>query len=95
MCLTLCAWRRSPTGLLPRVFDFIFNQISREGMKNSPITYTCKVSYLEIYQERPFDLLEPDAQNLNIREDPKKGIFCENLQEVLSLLLPLCVIVGS
>jgi kinesin family protein 15 len=46
------------------------------------VTYALKASYLEIYNERPYDLLEPDAQNLNIREDTKKGVYVENLQEV-------------
>jgi kinesin family protein 15 len=69
-------------GLLPRVFDFIFSQIAREALLSSPVTYAVKASYLEIYQERPYDLLEPDTQNLNIREDAKKGVYVENLHEI-------------
>jgi hypothetical protein len=29
-----------------------------------------------------YDLLEPDNANLSIREDTKKGVYCENLHEL-------------
>jgi hypothetical protein len=31
---------------------------------------------------RRYDLLEPDNANLSIREDTKKGVYCENLHEM-------------
>lgn len=40
-----------------------------------------KTSYLEIYNEQIMDLLEPTSVNLHIREDMKKGVYVEGLQE--------------
>jgi len=45
------------------------------------IKYTIKASFLEIYNERIYDLLEPQSQSLNIREDTKKGTYVENLSQ--------------
>ena len=71
-------------GLLPRVLDFIFHRIAvQEQNLEKKVEFVCKVSYMEIYNERPFDLLEPDAQNLIIREDSRIGVYVENLKEVV------------
>jgi len=40
-----------------------------------------RASYLQIYNEQISDLLRPDHQQLNIREDKKRGVFVENLSE--------------
>jgi len=56
-------------GIMPRavqqVFEIIAANISR--------TYTVRVSYVEIYKEELFDLLDLDtvAKDLHIREDDK------------------------
>jgi hypothetical protein len=36
---------------------------------------------LEIYQEQVYDLLDPAAANLQIRENIKKGVFVDGLME--------------
>jgi hypothetical protein len=41
-----------------------------------------KCSYLEIYKEVIIDLLNPQAEDLHLREDTKKGVYVENLMEV-------------
>ena len=69
-------------GLLPRSLDYIFTKIAKK-ISNSTIEYSCKASYMEIYNERAYDLLDPDQQNLNIREDSKLGVYLENLKEVV------------
>lgn len=43
--------------------------------------YTCKCSFLEIYNEQITDLLEPSSTNLQLREDMKKGVYVDNLTE--------------
>lgn len=40
-----------------------------------------RASYLQIYNDTVSDLLRPDRNNLQIREDKKRGIFVENLSE--------------
>lgn len=77
--------RDSPNrGLQPRVFDYLFgliNQSKREAQTDMEIEYVITCSYLEIYNEHIMDLLGDSKAVLNIREDIKKGVYVENLQE--------------
>ncbi len=41
-----------------------------------------KVSYLEIYNENIKDLLTSDDKNLDLREDPIKGVCVHNISEM-------------
>nr|KAG5695560.1 hypothetical protein BaRGS_033982 [Batillaria attramentaria] len=43
--------------------------------------FLCKCSFLEIYQEQVYDLLDPAAANLLLRENIKKGVFVDGLME--------------
>ena len=43
--------------------------------------FLCKCSFLEIYQEQVFDLLDPTSSNLQLRESMKKGVFVDGLME--------------
>ena len=43
--------------------------------------FLCKCSFLEIYQEQVYDLLDPAAANLQLRENIKKGVFVDGLME--------------
>jgi hypothetical protein len=40
-----------------------------------------RASYLQIYNEVISDLLKSEWNNLQIREDKKKGVFVEGLSE--------------
>ena len=40
-----------------------------------------RASYLQIYNENISDLLRVERQNLQVREDKKKGVFVEGLSE--------------
>ncbi|KAM7488000.1 hypothetical protein LguiB_025484 [Lonicera macranthoides] len=70
-------------GITPRVFEYLFTRIKEEEEKrrNERLKYTCKCSFLEIYNEQITDLLEPSSTNLQLREDLKKGVYVENLME--------------
>ncbi|KAK3146070.1 hypothetical protein QOZ80_3BG0261250 [Eleusine coracana subsp. coracana] len=70
-------------GMTPRVFEHLFSRIQkeREIRKEEKLRFTCKCSFLEIYNEQILDLLNPNAVNLHIREDAKKGVHVENLTE--------------
>ncbi|KAL6952982.1 Kinesin-like protein KIN-12E [Sarracenia purpurea var. burkii] len=84
-------------GITPRIFEYLFTRISEEEeyRREERLKYSCKCSFLEIYNEQITDLLEPSSNNLLIREDLKKGVYVENLTEysvktvndVLELLL--------
>jgi kinesin family protein 15 len=45
------------------------------------LTYCCKCSMLEIYNEVVTDLINPAGTNLQIREDIKRGCYVEDLSE--------------
>ena len=69
--------------MIPRTLNDLFAQICDDSGATS--TFTCRVSYLEIYNERVRDLLADDcsnSSNLRVREDPKAaGVYVENLRE--------------
>lgn len=71
-------------GMTPRVFEYLFSRIQKEkeARREEKLRFTCKCSFLEIYNEHILDLLNPSAVNLQIREDMKKGIHVENLSEL-------------
>ncbi|KAK8471014.1 hypothetical protein PHAVU_003G119700 [Phaseolus vulgaris] len=71
------------SGITPRVFDYLFMRIKaeEESRKDYKLKYSCKCSFLEIYNEQITDLLEPSSTNLQLREDLKKGVYVENLTE--------------
>lgn len=68
-------------GLLPRSLEFIFNSVKKEIKRCSGVEFLLRVSFLEIYNEQINDLLIPEQRNLQIREDIKKGIYIEGLQQ--------------
>ncbi|GKB76686.1 kinesin-like protein KIN-12E [Tanacetum coccineum] len=72
------------SGMTPRVFEYLFTRIQkeREAQREEKIQYTCKCSFLEIYNEQILDLLDPSSNNLQIREDTKKGVYVDNLKEI-------------
>ena len=43
--------------------------------------FLCRCSFLEIYNEQIFDLLDPASTGLSLREDIKKGVFVDGLLE--------------
>ncbi|KAL4611291.1 hypothetical protein ACB092_08G113400 [Castanea dentata] len=71
-------------GMTPRVFEHLFTRIQKEkeARRDEKLRFTCKCSFLEIYNEQILDLLEPSSNNLQIREDIKKGVYVENLKEI-------------
>ncbi|KAH7443327.1 hypothetical protein KP509_02G029400 [Ceratopteris richardii] len=71
-------------GMTPRIFEYLFTQIAMEEMmrKHERLKFTCKCSFLEIYNEQITDLLDPTSTNLQMREDLKKGVYVESLTEI-------------
>ncbi|KAG0483411.1 hypothetical protein HPP92_011495 [Vanilla planifolia] len=71
------------SGLTPRVFELLFSRINEEQSKNSEkqLSYQCRCSFLEIYNEQITDLLDPAQRNLQIREDVRAGVYVDCLSE--------------
>ncbi|CAM4537606.1 unnamed protein product [Lepidochelys olivacea] len=92
------AERYSDRGIIPRTLSYIFQQLEKDSSK----VYTTHVSYLEIYNECGYDLLNPrheasrleDLPKVTIMEDPDQNIHLKNLslqqatneEEALNLL---------
>ncbi|KAK4746349.1 hypothetical protein SAY87_012661 [Trapa incisa] len=71
-------------GLVPRIFHFLFSEIQKEEEKaceRNQVNYQCRCSFLEIYNENIGDLLDQTQRNLQILDDPKNGLYVENLSE--------------
>ncbi|XP_054855504.1 kinesin-like protein KIF6 [Eublepharis macularius] len=92
------AERYSDRGIIPRTLSYIFQQLQKDSSK----VYTTHVSYLEIYNECGYDLLDPkheaskleDLPRVTIMEDPDQNIHLKHLslqqatneEEALNLL---------
>ena len=73
--------RHDLRGLMPRVFEYLYQSINDQPNVNKK--FTIKVSFIEIYQEKIYDLLDTTNSNnsLVLREDIKFGVFVEHLSE--------------
>ncbi|KAM6182314.1 kinesin-like protein KIF6 [Erethizon dorsatum] len=77
------AERYSDRGIIPRTLSYIFEQLQKDSSK----IYTTYISYLEIYNECGYDLLDPrheasrleDLPKVTILEDPDQNIHLKNL----------------
>ena len=68
-------------GILEMATEEIFNLIS----ENPNRMYLMRVSFVEIYNEIIRDLLSYAADNaVMIREDPRKGVYCEASETQIS-----------
>lgn len=70
-------------GVIPRICRGMFERIE-EMQKDSALSCTVEVSYLEIYNERVRDLLNPaNKGNLKVREHPSTGPYVEDLAKLV------------
>ncbi|XP_041828622.1 kinesin-like protein KIF6 isoform X2 [Melanotaenia boesemani] len=92
------AERYSDRGVIPRTLSYLYERFSQD----SSMIYTTHISYLEIYNEVGYDLLDSqheasrleDLQKVVIMEDPEQNIHLRNLslqqsaneEEALNLL---------
>ena len=63
-------------GIIPRSFDYIFDEIK----KDKEHKYNIKICFIQIYLETIQDLLEPLNKEIRIREDPEHGVYLEGVQ---------------
>ncbi|XP_053701254.1 kinesin-like protein KIF15-A isoform X1 [Synchiropus splendidus] len=69
-------------GVIPRSFEYLFFLINREVERSSKVkSFLCKCSFIEIYNEQIYDLLDTASASLFIRENIKKGVFVEGAVE--------------
>ncbi|KAL8980116.1 MAG: hypothetical protein Q9205_004712 [Flavoplaca limonia] len=76
------------SGVIPRICEDMFTRIT-DYQKDKNLTYTVEVSYLEIYNERVRDLLNPSTKgNLKVREHPSTGPYVEDLAKLVVRSFP-------
>ncbi|CAH0482233.1 unnamed protein product [Peronospora belbahrii] len=91
--------RMSPLrGLTPRILGYLFQRLAGLARERNlayyngeeqerALHYTLVCSYLEIYNEKVFDLLEPSGsvaaqQPKSLREDRDKAVYVDQLREI-------------
>ncbi|KAJ2801338.1 hypothetical protein H4R21_002826, partial [Coemansia helicoidea] len=69
-------------GLIPRCFEHLFTRIAEEEERTGGLVkYLCRASYIEIYNETIYDLLDPITRTCAMREDIKRGVFIDGVTE--------------
>jgi hypothetical protein len=65
----------SDAGIIPNALSDVFTLISNHRSKALPTeSWNVSVSFMEVYNEQVFDLLEPTGKVLSVREDPERGV---------------------
>lgn len=67
------------SGLMPRIFQYLFGEIAKRQEQDPSVRYTCSCSLLEIYNETITDLLNTSSTNLQLRVDAARGVYAEDL----------------
>jgi centromeric protein E len=68
-------------GIIPLALKDLFSKISSHEGSESGVIYSVKASYLEIYNEIIYDLLDRANSNLKVHETPERGVFVGKLSE--------------
>ncbi|XP_069361242.1 kinesin-like protein KIF13A isoform X4 [Maniola hyperantus] len=70
-------------GIIPRLCDALFERIARQQSPPA-LTYKVEVSYMEIYNERVHDLLDPETtrRSLRVREHAVLGPYVDGLSQL-------------
>jgi kinesin family protein 6/9 len=66
-------------GIIPRALTHIFDHISSQ----SEYTYTVRISYLEIYNDNGYDLLDPDHDSKELSQLPKVSLLEDEYHNIL------------
>ena len=75
-------------GVIPRICQDMFERIT-QIQEDKNYCCTVEVSYLEIYNERVRDLLNPSTKgNLKVREHPSTGPYVEDLAKLVVRSFP-------
>ncbi|KAL9128129.1 MAG: hypothetical protein Q9217_003130 [Psora testacea] len=70
-------------GVIPRICQSMFERINDYQDNDTNLRFAVEVSYLEIYNERVRDLLNPaNKSNLKVREHPSTGPYVEDLAKL-------------
>ncbi|XP_039268613.2 kinesin-like protein KIF22 [Styela clava] len=66
-------------GIIPRTIRSLFSKVRQ--MTTQDDNFLLSMSYLEIYQEKVYDLLKKENKDLNIRQDQEGNIFVPGITQ--------------
>ncbi|KAI5894442.1 kinesin-domain-containing protein [Schizophyllum commune H4-8] len=71
-------------GIIPQTCMELFERVASRKAADPNIDFTVEVSYIEIYNEKVRDLLNPkNTGNLRVREHPSLGPYVEDLSKLM------------
>ncbi|KAI0751639.1 kinesin-domain-containing protein [Daedaleopsis nitida] len=71
-------------GIIPLTCSELFARVEQKKAADPHINFTVEVSYIEIYNEKVRDLLNPkNTGNLRVREHPSLGPYVEDLSKLV------------
>ncbi|KAH9853391.1 kinesin-domain-containing protein [Lenzites betulinus] len=71
-------------GIIPLTCSELFLRVEQKKTQDPHINFTVEVSYIEIYNEKVRDLLNPkNTGNLRVREHPSLGPYVEDLSKLV------------
>ncbi|KAK2462276.1 hypothetical protein APHAL10511_005582 [Amanita phalloides] len=71
-------------GIIPLTCQELFDRVGSQMATDSNLKITVEVSYIEIYNEKVRDLLNPkNTGNLRVREHPSLGPYVEDLSKLV------------
>ncbi|EJU06137.1 kinesin-like protein [Dacryopinax primogenitus] len=71
-------------GIIPLTCEELFRRVVSKTSGNPNLSFTVEVSYMEIYNEKVRDLLNPkNSGNLKVREHPVMGPYVEDLAKLV------------
>lgn len=71
-------------GIIPLTTSELFGRVESRTASDPNLSYTVEVSYIEIYNEKVRDLLNPKNKgNLRVREHPSLGPYVEDLSRLV------------
>ncbi|CAE6397149.1 unnamed protein product [Rhizoctonia solani] len=72
-------------GIIPLTCSELFARIDRQRAADAHVNFVVEVSYIEIYNEKVRDLLNPKNKgNLKVREHPSLGPYVEDLSKLVA-----------
>ena len=80
-------------GIIPQMNAEMFDRIAASTAENPNKLFLVTCSFMEIYNEVLYDLLDPTAtrgtaksrkdSHIDVKEDPKLGVYVAGLQEIV------------
>ncbi|RXM28210.1 Kinesin-like protein KIF15-A [Acipenser ruthenus] len=81
LCLTVTSFNTIRLHSKPEPRIFTYDHVADMDVSQADKSFLCKCSFIEIYNEQIFDLLDSASASLFLRENMKKGVFVDGAVE--------------